>query len=139
MRGIKAGQSTLEYAVLAICLVAALLAMAVYIKRGMQGRLRQSGDELGEQYSPGNTSGVNTIVTGSHTFTIGANLNEQQIHDDCIASGESESDCFNSGDLNKNGTLDKDVYALNSATILLGEGTVQKGNEVVGPLEKKLY
>jgi hypothetical protein len=51
------GQSTLEFAVLVVCIVAAAVAMGVYIKRGVQGRIRQSADEIGTLYSPGNTSG----------------------------------------------------------------------------------
>lgn len=55
------GQSSLEYAVIIICLVAGLLAMQVYIKRSMQGRLRQAADELGQQYAPKNTTSDITV------------------------------------------------------------------------------
>lgn len=54
-------QSTLEYAVVVACVVAALLAMQLYMKRGTQGRLRQASDEIGGQYSPTSTS--STIKT----------------------------------------------------------------------------
>ena len=63
----KKGQSTLEYAIIIAVVVAALLAMQVYIKRGVQGKLRSSTDDIGEQYSPGITTGAYTTTTGSTT------------------------------------------------------------------------
>jgi Flp pilus assembly pilin Flp len=59
------GQSTLEYAVLIVVIIAALIAMQVYLKRGVQGRMRESSDQIGQQYSPGYTE--SNRVT--HTFT----------------------------------------------------------------------
>jgi hypothetical protein len=53
----KQAQSTLEYAILIFVIVAALITMQIYIKRGMMGRLRSSTDEIGEQYSAGHTTG----------------------------------------------------------------------------------
>ena len=58
------GQSTLEYVILLGFVVAALIAMGVYMKRGIQGRLRQSTDQVGGQYSAKNTTGKYTVVTG---------------------------------------------------------------------------
>ena len=49
-------QSTLEYAILIIIIIGALLSIQFYIKRGLQGRLRQASDDIGDQYSPGNTN-----------------------------------------------------------------------------------
>lgn len=46
------GQSTLEYALLIAAVVAGLLVMQMYVKRGMSGRIKSSSDELGEQYDP---------------------------------------------------------------------------------------
>ncbi len=63
----KRGQSTLEYAVLIVVIIAALIAMQVYIKRGVQGRLRESSDQIGEQFSPGITKSNRTVVTYSNT------------------------------------------------------------------------
>jgi len=48
----KKAQSTLEYAVIIAVVVGALVAMQFYLKRGLQGRLRQSSDDIGEQFSP---------------------------------------------------------------------------------------
>ena len=59
-------QIALEYAVLIVCVVAALLAMQIYLKRSMSGRLRQQADSLGTQYSPGHTNSTFTIGSHSH-------------------------------------------------------------------------
>ena len=73
LRKIK-GQSTLEYAVLIIIIIGALLSIQVYIKRGLQGRLKSSADDIGDQYSDGNQNVLKTISTHSRTadtFLVG--------------------------------------------------------------------
>ncbi len=57
------GQSTLEYVILIGFVVAALIAMGIYMKRGVQGKLRESTDQIGEQYSAQNTTSEYTTVT----------------------------------------------------------------------------
>jgi len=57
------GQTTLEVVILIGFVTAALIAMGVYMKRGIQGRLRESTDQVGEQYSASHTSGKYKIVT----------------------------------------------------------------------------
>lgn len=54
----KRGQSTLEYAVLIIVIIAALISIQAYIKRGVQGRLKSASDDIGDQFSPGNTNSI---------------------------------------------------------------------------------
>ena len=62
----KRGQSTLEYAILIIIIIGALMTIQVYIKRGVQGRLKSAADDIGDQYSPGNTNVITvTTVTSS--------------------------------------------------------------------------
>lgn len=61
----KRGQSTLEYAVLIVVIIAALVAMQVYLKRDIQGRMRESSDQIGEQFSPGYT--VSNRVTYTYS------------------------------------------------------------------------
>jgi hypothetical protein len=61
------GQSTLEYAVLIIIVIGALLSIQVYIKRGIQGRLRSAADDIGDQYAPGNTNIRQTTTVTSNT------------------------------------------------------------------------
>jgi len=52
----RRAQSTLEYAILIGVIVAGLVAMQVYLKRGYQGKIRESADSMGEQFSPGQTT-----------------------------------------------------------------------------------
>lgn len=49
----RKGQSTLEYAIVVAVIVAGLLAMQFYIKRGWEGKLRNAADNMGEQFDPG--------------------------------------------------------------------------------------
>jgi len=57
------GQSTLEYVILLGFVIAALIAMGVYMKRGTQGQLREATDRVGEQYDARNTTSEYTTVT----------------------------------------------------------------------------
>jgi len=73
IRKIK-GQSTLEYAILIVVIIGALLAIQVYLKRGLQGRIKQAADDIGSQFSPGNFNEVVTTYTykkTNETFTAG--------------------------------------------------------------------
>ena len=63
----KRGQSTLEYAVLIVVIIGALLTLQVYIKRGVQGRLKSAADDIGDQYSDGNTNELKTTNRLSNT------------------------------------------------------------------------
>jgi uncharacterized protein (UPF0333 family) len=63
----KRGQSTLEYAVLIIIIVGALLSIQFYIKRSIQGRWKQAADDIGDQYSDGNTNVIKTTIKNSNT------------------------------------------------------------------------
>lgn len=80
------GQSTLEYVILVGFVVAGLIGMGVYMKRGFQGRLRESTDQVGQQYSPGySTSNYTTTTNISQSENVNAGVtttnitqNEQQ-------------------------------------------------------------
>jgi hypothetical protein len=50
------GQSIVEYAILLGVVIAALLIMQMFIKRGYQGGLKESADKLGEQFSASGTT-----------------------------------------------------------------------------------
>ena len=68
------GQSTLEYAILIIIIIGALLSIQVYIKRGVQGRLKSATDDIGDQFSVGNTNVVKKVTVFSKsddTFKAG--------------------------------------------------------------------
>ncbi len=49
------GQSTLEYAVLISIVVGALVAMQIYMKRGLEGKIHESTNQIGEQFEAGKT------------------------------------------------------------------------------------
>ena len=67
------GQTTLEVVILIGFVAAALIAMGINMKRGIQGRLRDSTDQVGEQYSAGNTTGTYTTTTNiNQTETLHA-------------------------------------------------------------------
>jgi Flp pilus assembly pilin Flp len=57
------GQSTAEYAVLVAIVTMALISMQLYIKRGIQGRLR----ELAHQLAPGSTPSGAAQYEGNKT------------------------------------------------------------------------
>lgn len=120
IKDFKKGQSTLEYAVIIACVVAALLSMQIYIKRAMQGRLRKISDDIGEQYAPVNIDSYVEIKLDSET-TI-----------------ESELVPLIDGD----GNLVKDPYGLQiygiKTTVDLDETTTKSGREELGQFEENL-
>ncbi len=63
----RLGQSIVEYAVLSAVVIGAMLSIQVYLKRGLQGRLKQSADDIGDQYSAGNTNIIKSTVSRSAT------------------------------------------------------------------------
>ena len=76
----KRAQSTLEYAVLIIVIIGALLSIQVYIKRGVQGRLKSASDDIGDQFSVGNTNHIKITETHSSTHdTFGAEVDKQGV------------------------------------------------------------
>lgn len=56
------GQSTLEYALIIAVVVGALLAMQIYMKRGMEGRMRKAADDIGQQFEAEKTYVEHTTV-----------------------------------------------------------------------------
>lgn len=48
----KQGQSMIEYVILIVIVIGALIVMQVYMKRGVQGRWKTAVDELGDMYDP---------------------------------------------------------------------------------------
>ncbi len=67
----RRGQSVMEYVVVITILVGALLAMQLYFKRGVQGRMKTSVDSIGEQYDPMTTeTDIDQRLSGVTTTTI---------------------------------------------------------------------
>ena len=89
----RKGQSTLEYALIIAVVIAALLLMQYYVKRGFAGRMKQHSDEIGEQYDPTTYSGNLVIHQESDTRQTVADRASETVHiQDQISSREgSES------------------------------------------------
>jgi len=99
--GSRRGQSVFEMSLLLVLVVAALIAVQVYLKRSIQGRLRNSADAIGEQYDPARTasdfvmnhvSNVTTTSTSNVEFSAGFNrlvtqVNSQTHYDNSIRNG----------------------------------------------------
>lgn len=126
------GQSAVEYAVLAAVIVAALLAMQIYLKRGIVGKLRVAADTAGEQYDPRNTAGSFTLTSARDATTTIQTLNEPQLSallGRCI-------------DLNGDGDCTDDrVFGTITQVALTGRGeqTARAGEETVGALGTALF
>jgi Flp pilus assembly pilin Flp len=97
----KKGQNTLEYAIIIAVIVAALIAMQSYIKRGIQGKLKASTDDVGEQFSAQNTSGTyqtqlnansseNISGGAQSTSTTTTNQNQTRTENENIGDLQSE-------------------------------------------------
>ena len=87
----RKGQSTLEYALIIAVVVAGLLVMQNYVKRGYAGRLRQASDEMGEQYDPNDHTGSFTVTQESHTKqTVTDRVSRTEHTDDQISKREGE-------------------------------------------------
>ena len=87
------GQSTLEYAILIVIVIGALISIQVYIKRGIQGRLRSATDDIGDQYDPGNTRvNIRTVtqVTTRETFESGVQTREITSPEQVNVTGNEE-------------------------------------------------
>ena len=63
MRRANRGLTVVEYAMLIAIVLAATVAMQMYIKRGFQGRLRKNMEQLSEGfYEPGKTFADNKVT-----------------------------------------------------------------------------
>lgn len=92
----KRGQNTLEYALLIGVIVAALIAMQTYLKKGVQGRLKESTDNIGKQFDPGTfTDSWQTTGSGN---TVSSEARKEGVTTSTISSSEvttrSESDSW---------------------------------------------
>lgn len=69
----KRAQSTLEYAVIIAVVVAGLIAMQAYVKRGLQGKIKDATDDIGEQFSPEHSTAsttISTVTQSDETVTV---------------------------------------------------------------------
>ena len=66
----KKAQSTLEYAIIMAVVVGALLAMQIYVKRAVEGRMRSTTDSVGDQFSAEDSRYVKTATDSGTTQTV---------------------------------------------------------------------
>ena len=136
----KNGQNLLEYSVFIFCLVVALISMQVYIKRAMQGQLRRSADDVGEQFDATKTSSqITTSVTGTSatdTWLQRVNCTGDQgtcsPASDCIPGPPDNAYYL---DLDCSGIIDDKDYITASNTTIpeeTPETTVRAGREDIG-------
>jgi len=77
----RKGQSTLEYALIIAVVIAGLLLMQHYVRRGFAGRLKTASDDVGEQFDPSAYTGTYTVTQSSST---------RQTVDDATRTGRTE-------------------------------------------------
>ncbi len=82
------GQTTLEYAILIVIIIGALLALQVYIKRGIQGRVKSATDDIGAQYSMADGANYYKKVTTTSNTTDNsvAGVSETKLRADTITT-----------------------------------------------------
>jgi cytoskeletal protein RodZ len=99
------GQSTMEYAVLTVVIIGALLTIQNYVKRGVQGRLKSAADDIGDQYSDGNQNEVRTTIKNSTTEeTFNAGVTTSNLLTPEITNQQTISTVVNSQHENWGGT-----------------------------------
>lgn len=118
----RKAQVFLEYAVLVAILAAALVGMQIYMKRAVQGKYRQLGDDLGPQYSPKTAAAVINVST-----PLGLTDTQQQLGWLKDADNNYVLDSF-----------DLRVLAIESNTNIVDEAT-RDGTETVGAFEAGLF
>ncbi len=71
----RKGQSAVEFVVVTTIIIGALLAMQMYIKRGVQGRWKAAMDDLGDQYDPlaANSNFRYTLESETNTTVVTMN------------------------------------------------------------------
>ena len=65
----RRGQSTLELALTIVAVAAAAVAMSIFLKRSVMGKMRESGEQVGGQFSP-------LVTHNSYDKTYNATRNE---------------------------------------------------------------
>jgi hypothetical protein len=104
----RKGQSILEYAILLAVVIAVLLIMQAFVKRGYQGSLKSSSDKMGEQFSAGGTT-----IKEEQSMA-----GDQDIITEVGTTGEVMSQF--GGQIPEGveiqGTLDRGAYSLNTRT-----------------------
>lgn len=70
----KKGQGILEYAMILAIVVAVIVAIQIYVKRAVQGKFKQSADQIGEQFTAAADYTIETTTQSARKDTTLANL-----------------------------------------------------------------
>jgi len=84
------GQTTAEYAVLLGLVIAAVMAMQIYVKRGLQGKVKLETDKLGTQYEPDYLSSTftsNRDTTEAENIQAGGGVQRTLSRDEATRTG----------------------------------------------------
>ena len=73
------GQTAIEYATVVAIVSAALLGMAIYVKRAISGQLRSSADSMGQQYHPTQTTSTQKLEVNSTTISTSELKRDQDL------------------------------------------------------------
>ncbi len=117
--------------------IAALIAMMIYVKRGISGRLRASADSLGEQYDPRHSSNTATTTVNSDVTTTSI-LNRDKCFDknlaeiSCPACDPSDPSC-------KSSAFAVGVSVMDTKTRIDKYQTRKQGTETVQAMGNNLW
>ncbi|MDP8259865.1 MAG: hypothetical protein P9L96_02525 [Candidatus Gygaella obscura] len=90
----KRAQSTLEYAVIISVVVGALIAMRVFMKRGIEGKLHDAANDIGDQFDA-SESYVYTKTTRTGTTISHTNDGQSATYTDRVVSTREGSEAVN--------------------------------------------
>jgi Flp pilus assembly pilin Flp len=89
----KKAQSLLEYAVLLAVIIVVIVAMQVYLKRSVQGRFKQSADQIGEQFTTGQEYTIETTSLSARkertVAELGDNLSSEWTRSEIMNESEA--------------------------------------------------
>lgn len=120
----RRAQSAVEYVVVLAAVAAALLSMAVYMKRGVSGNLRGSADSVGEQYHPKHSSTGDAGMT--QTFSSDTTTVSVLFPDELV-------------DLDGDQVADIVADTMETRTVITQDTSRRTGSETVGALTGDLW
>ena len=129
----KKGQNILEYTLLIAAIVAALVALQIYVKRAVQGKLKQGSDQIGEQFTTAQTNTIQTISQSARqektvvdiTNGLGTEWSRSEIADSgkAFVPGAAKAGAYQGYEVNKTDYVD----ATAGGGALGSHGTFQSG------------
>jgi hypothetical protein len=108
-------QSFLEYILILVAAITALLTIQIYIRGALQGRLKDLANQIGIQYAPKQT-------VGSSNYTYSTRTN---------STSTTFSELDYGMDFDGDGSLSDDVFATETITVSPGERTSLNAAETV--------